>query len=234
LTLCVSLVSVGCSVVFLYVVYGELMPPLPNVSKVVRVDWKLTLANGVAAQWRKYFQYAGTLSAGDAQATAFKADLVNTVTVDTIQLTDLTSSSSPQVQGVGSTAGTSGGTQVNNGAAFVVRDKISRRYRGGHPRTYLCGMATTRQNGPDTWDPTNGTNFLNDWVTYVNACIAAVPGAAAPALEVSVSYFAGFTNRTFPSGRVHPVPTPRGVPIIDAIIGHTFNPRIASQRRRNR
>jgi len=221
------------------------MPALPNVSKVVRVDWFLTLSNNVSAQWRKYFQYSGTLSAADAQTwansfvtqlttTAFKADLVNTVTINTIQLTDLTSSSSPQVQGVGSVAGTSGGTQVNNGAAFVVRDKIARRYRGGHPRTYLCGMATTRQSGPDTWDATNGTNFLNDWVTYIDACMAAAPAAVGSINEVSISYFAGFTNKPYPSGRIHPAPTPRLTPLIDVITGHTFNPRIASQRRRNK
>jgi len=217
------------------------MQPVP---KVVRVDWFWTIANGVPAQVRKFFQYAGALSSADAQTwvnsfnsayntTGFQADMPATTVLNSIMLTDLTSASSPQAIASTGRTGTNGGTSVPNSIAFVVKDRIARRYRGGHPRTYLPGVPTARLSGPDTWDATNGTNLLNDWVTYINACMAAAPAGVGAVLEVNVSYFAGFTNHTFSSGRIRPLATPRAVPLIDAIVGHSFNPRVASQRRRN-
>jgi hypothetical protein len=59
------------------------------------------------------------------------------------------------------------------------------------------------------------------------------PTALTPAFQVNVSYFSGFTNVTFPSGRIRPVPKLRSVPLVDTVTSWSTNPNVASQRRRN-
>jgi hypothetical protein len=149
------------------------------------------------------------------------------------QLTDLTTPSAPQVQDSTNAAGANGTDAQAEGVALVIRSKLARRYRGGHPRVYIPGQRSSNVAANGTWTPAFASAVLTNWNTFVSQCLVNVPVAAAPATEVNVSYFQGFTNKTFPSLRIHPVPTPRAVPLIDAVISHSVNPLPASQRRRN-
>jgi len=75
--------------------------------------------------------------------------------------------------------------------------------------------------------------ILAGYNAFVSAALGHVPVAAAPATEVNVSFFQGFHNVTFPSGRQRAVPTIRVAPVVDTVIAHAVNPKVASQRRRN-
>lgn len=221
------------------------MGALPAVPKTVRVDHHFSDGGNTNVQIRNFFQYAGALSVADAQTwlnnivtglgvfmTTFSQP---TLVLVLSQLTDLTSASSAQVVSSTGFTGGASASQLPAGVCMVIKKKIARRYRGGHPRVYLPGMAEASLSTPILWNPTSAANVLAAYVTWMAACTANTNPAAIGAItEVNVSYFQSFTNKTFPSGRTHPVPTPRVNPLVDAVTGHAVNPIPASQRRRNR
>lgn len=230
---------------FRFVVEGELeMPTLPAVSKVVRVDHHMVQAGDANIQIREFYQYAGALSLADAVtwthniAVAFgvfvHADLSNTLSLTNTVLTDLTSTSAPQVQDSASATGTSATAPTPAGVAMILKKIIARRYRGGHPRVYLPGMITGYLTSPTAWNPASVAALLVDYKVYLAAAVANTNPAAIGAItHVNISYYSGFTNHLFPSGRVKAIPTPRVTPLIDTIINVVGNPVPGSQRRRN-
>jgi hypothetical protein len=117
---------------------------------------------------------------------------------------------------------------------MVISFHTARRYRGGHPRIYVAGVPASNLATPQTWGSGGLSVQLSAWEYFIAQFALAVPAAAGPATHVNVSYYQGFTNTTFPSGRIRPVPKLRsGGPIQDFITGYSVNPKVASQRRRN-
>lgn len=216
---------------------------LPAVPKVVRLDVHMAYGTNPNAQVREFFQYGGALSVADAQTwlTAIRtgwngnmvAQLSTALATVLFELTDLSSNSAPQVIDSTGAVGTDANAGTPAGTAFVFHKHINRRYRGGKPRLYMPGCTVERLTSPDTWSGAWMNSFLADYVAFIAAAIAGVPAAAAPASHVNVSYFAGFTNHTYPSGRVKPIPTPRVSPLIDQIVSVSALNQVASQRRRN-
>lgn len=220
------------------------MPALPAVPKVVRCDFHFSEGADPNMQFREFFQYTGTLSVTDAGTwlgnmvaalgTFMAADFANNSNLVLSELTDLTSASSAQVQN--STGHTGGSTHQASpaGLALVIKKAIVRRYRGGHPRVYLPGIPNANLANANAWDPTALGNIVAGYQTFIAACVANTnPAAIGTITHVNVSYFSGFTNHTYPSGRVKPIPTPRLTPLIDTIVNTIGNPIPASQRRRN-
>ena len=148
-------------------------------------------------------------------------------------VTDLSSSIGGFGDAVSGGAGTGAGAPNGAGVALVVKEHIERRYRGGHPRQYIAAMLESARSDPQLWDPTFVGNFTTAYIAFRAAAAAGCPGAIGPAVDVNVSYFQGFTNHTFPSGRVRPIPTLRAVPVVDVISTFSVNPKLGSQRRRN-
>lgn len=193
---------------------------------------------------RLFFQYSGTLNNADAVTwlgnmitalgTFLGARISTDVTLVLSELTDLSGPSAPQVQ---NSTGHSGGlavATVSAGVAMVLKKHISRRYRGGHPRIYLLGLPVSYLANTTTWDSTALGNVVGSFITFINACTANTnPAAIGTITHVNVSYFQGFTNHTYPSGRVKAIPTPRATPVVDTIDNITGNATVASQRRRN-
>jgi hypothetical protein len=191
-----------------------------------------------------FFQYAGSLNTTDAATWLHNIytgahDMVvlgmaNPVSLVFSEMTDLSSSSAPQVIDNGTYTGTRGTTGIALGTAVVVRHHVNRRYRGGHSRNYLPGAVDTDLSALTQWTAGAQTNWLAYYTTYINAAIANTNPAAIGAITfVSVSYFSGFTNHTYPSGRVKPIPSLRATPLVDAIVSYSINPFPGSQRRRN-
>jgi len=221
------------------------MPALPPVPKVVRVDFHHTLTGNANIQNRAFFQYTGALSQADAATwvAAMRLNWINhtllhlssLLTLTSTVLTDLSSASAPQAIDSGTGTGGSAVAALSEGTAVVLKKILARRYRGGHPRDYLAGPTTGDLAAASlkTWSAGSLANWATDYAAFVTAVIAATPAAAAPGSEVQVSYFQGFHNVTFPSGRARAVPTLRAAPIVDAVVSHVANPKIASQRRRN-
>ena len=219
------------------------MPALPAVPKVCRVDFVHTLGGNVNVQNRVFLQYGGALSQADAQTwinslfTDWGANVVAQQNINLVltlaKLTDLTSSSAPQALQTGSVAGTGGGAALPAGVSAVIKQKLARRYRGGHPRHYIAGLQPSQIATPETLTAAYAALLVAGYNAFVTAALLHVPVAAAPANEVNVSFFVGFHNVTFPSGRQRAVPTIRATPLIDLVIAHSVNPKVASQRRRN-
>jgi len=219
------------------------MPALPPVSHVVRVDVLFSLPGDPNAEFRKFFQYTGALSAADAQAwvsaihaafnTRMAGQLYAGVTLKQTTLTDLSSVSAAQAIDATPHAMANANTSLPSGLAMVIKDRIARRYRGGHPKTYLPGVPNANLVGGNQWAAGGMAGIIAAWNLWVSDCLTSVPVAAAPAFEVSVSYYQGFTAHQLPSGRWRNVPTLRGTPVVDLVLAHSVNSTAASQRRRN-
>lgn len=220
-----------------------MVPALPNVPGVMRVTVRQTLDDDIDVINRQFFGYSGTVSLADANTLA--ADVLSGWAAHVLphlssrlkaveaEVVDLASSSGAVGVSVSTSSGgdTSGMTAA--GAAFVVRLKVARRYRGGHPRQYLCGVSVDALNNGQDLTSAFATALATGYAGYSNGLVAASPTGVGTMRAVNVSYYQGFVNHTFPSGRVRPIPVLRGSPIVDNIIGFEVNPKVASQRRRN-
>jgi hypothetical protein len=218
--------------------------PLPAVAKAVRVEHHFTEAAAPNVMVRTFFQYTGALSTADATTwlgniitglnANMSANLQPTLTLLLSELTDLTSVSSAQVQ---SSVGFTGGATASPlaaGVAMVLRYRIARRYRGGHPRVYLPGMANAFLNTPTQWATASQASIVAAWVSYLAACTANTnPAAIGTITHINISYYQGFTVVTPPGKRAKNVPTPRVTPLVDPVINVSGNPKPGSQRRRN-
>lgn len=220
------------------------MAALPVVPKVVRVDHHMSAEADSNMMIHNFLQYSGILSLADATTwlgicvTAFNtfvaAVLSTRVTTVLHEMTDLSSNSAPQVQSSVGAVGTDGNALGSAGTAMVMKYHIVRRYRGGHPRVYIPGITAGHVLSTGLWDSAFLGTVVGDYITYINACRGGtVPAAIGSVTHVNISYFLGFTNHTYPSGRVKPIPTPRATPLIDTITNITGNPFPGSQRRRN-
>jgi hypothetical protein len=219
------------------------MAALPAVPKVVRTSLQFTqnINTRIFIHW--YFQYSGAMSVSDlgtvttTLVNAFKTNILNllsgSLSITGAVATDLTSVSSPQIVQSASGAGGVLTTANPSGAAMVVEQKIARRFRGGHARLYLPGTSNSQNTDAQRWTPAAVTAMNTGFDNFVAAAVLAPPAAVGTLTQVTVSYFLGFVNKTFPSGRIRPVSVPRGAPLIDPITAHITNPRVASQRRRN-
>jgi hypothetical protein len=221
----------------------EIMPALPNVAKVLRLDFFFTVFPNTRVRDRVYFNYAGAgpsiadltnwlTTVGTGWSGNLAARQQTGTTLTQVEATDLTSATGAQSIKSLAVVGTDAGGAPALGTAAVIRFKIQRRYRGGHPRFYFPGVSTAHLGSANAWDSTYVTNLAASWLSFVTAVITAPPAGLGAMQHVNISYFAGFTNKPFPSGRTHPVPTLRGVPVQDQVLSYSVNPIIGSQRRR--
>src|SRR5262249_44665781 len=205
------------------------MPPLPNVANVLKVELLQSL-DAVSVVNLFYFSYTGGPPT-DANLDTFAAsvsaewhtDVMALQSVDLqlteVIVTDLTTTSSSRGTDATLRTGASGSAILSSGAAFVIRKNIARRYRGGHPRMYLCGLLQSQLNSPRTFTNAAATAFIgavNTWVT--NLVGIGCPGTLT-ITPVSVSYHTGHALRP--------------VPVVDGIISIGGDKNVGSQRRRN-
>jgi hypothetical protein len=219
------------------------MPALPNVANVIRLDITGTLGTNTRVKDHLFFQYGGTGPTAtdlttwlNTVSTAWNSNMSGTqnssYTANTWMATDLNLPTGQQVILNSNRPGTVGTAPMDASAACVVKFKLTRRYRGGHPRFYLSGMTQANIVNGTQWLGTYASLVATSFAAFIAAVKTTPPTSIGTLLHVNVSYYAGFTNKTFPSGRVHPVPTPRATPLVDAVQSYSTNPVIASQRRR--
>lgn len=205
------------------------MPALPNASQIIRCVYNGTYGG---AKWANVFHVrytSGTPTQADMNALAFDLGTtwnarlaalhLNTVSLSGTTTTDLTSNTGL----VGSDATTHPGTVAATSplpanVALVGSFKIPRRYRGGHPRMYLCGQSgantTNANNWTSTWITTSTTAWGN-WLADINALtFTSMPGIQL----VNLSYYSAKVLRPMPV-----------YDVIGAIVVHN---RIDTMRRR--
>src|SRR4029077_2624776 len=205
------------------------MPALPDVPGVLKVALIGTAQEDTDVVNRIFFHYSGTPPTGPqldtfagSVVTAWGAHLAAMVNPDyvltAVEVEDLTSSTSAVGSNVGTTPGTRTGAPLPAATCAVVQEKISRRYRGGHPRVYLYAGGDTDILTLQSWK-TSFTGALNTaWQGFLTDILAAGWSGAGTLLHVNVSYYQGFTNTVPPSGRAKARPTLRGTPVVNTMI----------------
>jgi hypothetical protein len=216
-------------------------PPVPSV---VRITIKQSFGgdSGVINRFYMPFTGPGPTSSqcsifANAVFEAWQANIYplqpSDAGVNEVEVTDLTSATAGEGSSVGSGTGTRAGAPLSAGAAAVLQFGIPRRYRGGHPRMYLCAGVTGDMASGNAWTPAFVAAVPTAWVNFLAGFeLSPWPGATI-GKQVNVSYFAGYTNTTYPSGRIKPVPNFRDTPVVDTISAFTLNKQLGSQRRRN-
>ena len=139
--------------------------------------------------------------------------------IDGVIVTDIASDTGNTGEAVGATVGTSSAPPLPASVAVLANYEIARRYRGGHPRSYVfCGGQTDLQD-QSTW----AADFIDDvqasWAAVL-ASIISTYGGTSYTNQANVSYVNEGSRRD--------------TPVRDVILAMTVSPRIASQRRRMR
>ncbi len=219
------------------------MPALVPVARALRIGLKYQEQEDTDILNIFHMQYSGTPAISDFPTFATHVGTVwasnmasvsrNEISLVSVRVTDLTSSVSPEVEESTVHPGTAGTGTQGSGVAMVLKREIARRYRGGHSRLYLPGTRSSELTDSQLWAPARAAAWLAAWVGFMNDVITGAPAGFGALVDVNISYFHGFTNFTFPSGRVRAIPTPRVAPIVDLVTGYDINARPASQRRRN-
>jgi hypothetical protein len=207
---------------------------LPDVPGVVRVVLNQSWF-GLNAINQFHLSYIGSppLSADlDAAADSFidlfsghfqalQHDQLHYISCD---ITDLSSTSGARGAATGDESGTRANDALTANTAWVISWKIDRRYRGGHPRSYMWAMTLNEVENARTIK----TSVLADMNTAASNFKADLPAAVQingdDTLLVNVSYF---DSVGFPSP-----PHLRTTPVVDEIRSATVGNRVDSQRRR--
>jgi hypothetical protein len=214
---------------------------LPAVPNVIKIE-----VSGLAAQspWANIFHF--TFSGGPAipadmntlaghVVTSWGSHMGTFMNLQTImnlvQTTDLTSSTGSIGAAIASVAGSDSTNPAPNNAAMVIKKRIARRYRGGHPKTFLLPQGDNQLFDGDSWKSTYVTNVKLGYDAFITGLLT-THGAITLIGEVIVSYYSGFTNVTMPSGRTKSKPTLRPVPLVDGVVSTSAEQKVGSQRRR--
>lgn len=221
------------------------MPPLPNVPNVLRSDIQWEVGTDAQVTTKLFWRYSGS-SPTNTDAIALAADIYNAMSaihafwtpatsLTGVKVTDLSSN----VGGVGEfaqvTVGTLSGATLPASTAVLTNWQISRRYRGGKPRSYWPWFGAGDVNTRQTWMATSVTGVDSHLATFMAAVIGSVSGATTITQHVSVSYYESFTVVVNPiTGRSKNVAKLRAVPLVDQIQSYATSLSIASQRRRVR
>lgn len=222
------------------------MPPMPSVPNVIKLELRyadLHDSNIVNRLFWRYDSSGGAPTNGDLAtwlggvSAAYTAAPCTTWKSSSERLTELvaTDLSSP-TGAVASLAcdivGLATGSPMGAAICFLASFLIARRYRGGHPRMYISGPTSISAGDAETLTPAATSGVQTDWTDFFSA-VSAVPVYADNLPEhVNVSFYSGFTNFTYPSGRTYPRPTLRETPLVDTVTGLVVSNKFASQRRR--
>lgn len=221
------------------------MPPLPAAPKVVQLAFQTSSGDGEPVFInRLHFSYTGTApTSGQLESfaatvlTAWASALCPSMSTEKVAAgcvaIDLSSPTSATAAVTGATAGALTGLKVPDDAAFVMSATVARRYRGGHPRSYLPLGDATSLSTARSWTSGFMAAVVTAWAGFVTALEGAGWAGAGTLGMVNVAYYHGYTLVTYPSGRSRDVPTVRpGGPLIDPIVGYVPRARLGSQRRR--
>jgi len=221
------------------------MPALPSVPKVVRVSVKQTLQEDTDVLNRFFIQYTGTAptstdlntfsgATSAAWGTHMSPEQNTNISVTEVSCEDLSSATGAVGQSSLAQPGTRSGATLTAAVCLVLKLVIARRYRGGHPRTYLWVGSETDIATVQSWKATFVAEVEAAWVAFISEMASSVWTGGGSIQQVNVSYYEGFHNFTFPSGRTRPIPTLRSTPLVDVVTAIGGNQHIGSQRRRNK
>jgi hypothetical protein len=218
------------------------LPPVPGCLKAV-ITWQP--GPGVVAQNVHHYGYSGTAPiATDLTALAVHLQTLivanfiplccNPTTYESVQLTDLASSTGLQATVSAPTPGTEAGLPLPAQVSALVNYHIVNRYRGGKPRSYYPFGNEAALQGDNAWQSSFIGAVTNAATNVIIGMSNFTSGGTVITGMVAVSYYQGYNAPvTHPGGRVTQTPALRpGGPVKYAVTTATCNPKIATQRRR--
>lgn len=204
------------------------MPALPDVANVLKIEFTGSFstarwANVMHAKW-----FGTTPSDADLSTLAgmlatqydtdFGALLADDNVLEQVVVTDLTNTSAGRGSWTGTLAGADTGDILPASAAMVISWKIARRYRGGHPRTYLSGLTVNARQNAKLLTSAKFAALLAAGPAFRTAVNAMTTG---PITSLSLGQVSYYLNGA-----------PRVTPLFDPFTGSGADNRIDSQRRR--
>jgi hypothetical protein len=221
------------------------MPPLPAVTDVFRAKLLWTIGSDTSVSTVAYFQYGGgnpsaadclTLATGiyNAAVTDLLPNIGAVAILEGCDVEDLNSSSGAHATYVHATpGGDATGQPLSANNCLLVNHQVTRRYRGGKPRSYFPGPTSAALNSPQVWTAAFIAAWNTNYNTWITSILALTAGTTIVLAHVNISYYQGFTSVQDPTTlRWRNVPKRRAVPLIDDITGSALNPKVGSQRRR--
>jgi len=223
------------------------MPALPSVPNVLRATLQWSDAADMNCTTTLFFEYSGGApsdAAALALANAIEAAMSDcasqwlvSVQLLGVQVTDLSSATGAQAEFATNIPGTLTGTALSGGTALVANYTISRRYRGGKPRSYLPWGSGAVLQTAQMWSAAFLSSSRSKLDTFFATVIGSSSGGTTITNQCNVSYYEGSTATVVgPSGsqRGKTTPTRRATPLVNAVTSRSLLGSPGSQRRRNR
>lgn len=158
-------------------------------------------------------------AAGNTAAGTFEAVMGTTTQYQSCTVTDLNSDIGFTVESGTPITGTRDGDPLPANVALLASYAMARRYRGGHPRTYLPWFTATDVDTPQTWVAESLAEASPVWAAALDSIASTTGGGYSVSTQAQVSYVTAGA--------------PRVTPITDAILFTVLDLNIASQRRRD-
>jgi hypothetical protein len=204
------------------------VPSLPFVPGVAKVIVKQTLAGvnaynvlhvdgGAGTGWTSTELNALASAVRSAYVTNFIPLQTSQLTLNEVTAIDLASDTGPSGVATGTTFGAVGTQALGGNTAVGITWAIARRYRGGHPRTYIAGPVGTQTSNANSLTTTAQTSYANA-AAALRTAINAVTTSAGSAKFCCVHYYR--------NGAI------LATPLVSQITGSSVDLRLDSQRRR--
>lgn len=216
------------------------MPPLVAVPNVLKVEVKGTNSSNDWANVLHCKYSSAPPSVGDIGTmvtelvTAWTATMVPLCPPDTVftgfAVTDLSSDMGAFVEEETSTAGGSTADKLPASTAFLVSYLTARRYRGGHPRTYLYIGADENLQDECNWNDAFVTTVSTAWQAFSETFSQTYGGLVTTGM-CAVSYVSKYAPNGGPPRYYRDVPV---VYDLDPTEGAVYEKSLATQRRRQR
>jgi hypothetical protein len=150
-------------------------------------------------------------------------------TLTQVEVTDLTSSTSGQFTVDVSTPGTRAGSYLPASACVMVSYAVARRYRGGHPRTYLSVGVQGDLTDAQQWSSDFLPVITTAWEDFITALITTYSSTVVTGL-IAIQYKHLDKSLVPPSEVYNTPPIILGLNVTDA----SYEPTLGTQRRRIR
>jgi hypothetical protein len=216
------------------------MPPLPSVPNVIKVEIFGQYDEVGDYKWANVHHW--TYGGGEPTSATCETIAQNIYAAWTEQfteaqppqmslqgctVTDLSSDMGGQGTYLLATPGGSSADKLPGNVCVLVSKTVDRRYRGGHPRTYLAIGGDENLQDQANWNAGMVTSTTVSWTNFVSGVTGFSVDGTSLGLECCVSYYSGIDPTTRK-------PIRRDVPLVLDIPadGYTIQAEIASQRRR--
>jgi hypothetical protein len=215
------------------------MPALPPVPQVLKIETIGNSGEATPLTWANvyHFGYSGTAPTNstcdaiatqvfDMWATHMAPECVNNVSMNEVVVTDLTSPTSGVGTSFASSTGSRGDDEIPANVAFLVNYPVQRRYRGGHPRSYLIVGGNADFLDAAHWSSAFTAEVEAHHQAFLGGIVGFATGGCTISDLVNVSYYDKELNPVPPNRRTTPLVDP--LVYTDAV----YNEQMGSQRRR--